>query len=283
LRPLLRLRQAVIDRPADCLDPLEAGAVQSEIGPLVEALNRHMERLRRQIDKQRRFLDSAAHQLRTPLAIMKTQVGYARRVLERREVEDALVEVDGGLSAMTRLTNQLLALGGVEHERGLVRGEVIELGPLVRELVLEGSRRALDAGIELAFDADADCHVLATPLLIHELIANLVDNAVRHAGPGVTATFSVRRGVDGVVLRAEDNGRGVDVQDRAGLLERFHRGRNAGVGGSGLGLSIAAEIAEALEGTIDLPPPRGGRGFCVEIRLPAVASRQVARARADVG
>jgi two-component system sensor histidine kinase TctE len=271
LRPLLQLRQTVLARPADCFDPLDDQAVQAEIRPLVLALNSHMERLRAQLERQRRFLDSAAHQLRTPLAIMKTQIGYARRILEPVEVAGALVEVDSGLSAMTRLTNQLLALGGVEHQRGLVRTEIIDLGAVARETVMEASRRALDAGIELAFDTDVQCDIAGTPLLVLEMLNNLVDNAIRHAGTGATAAFSVRRASGAVLLRAEDNGRGVAAEDRAGLLERFHRGRNASPGGSGLGLSIVAEIAEALGGSIDLPPPRGGRGFCVLIRLPVAA------------
>lgn len=272
LRPLLRLRQTVLARPADCFDPLDDQAVQAEIRPLVLALNSHMERLRLQLDRQRRFLDSAAHQLRTPLAIMKTQIGYARRILEPVEVAGALVEVDSRLSAMTRLTNQLLALGGVEHQRGLVSTEIIDLGAVARESVMEASRRALDAGIELAFEADLQCDIAGTPLLVREMLNNLVDNAIRHAGAGATAAFSVRRASSSVILRAEDNGRGVAAEDRAGLLERFHRGRNASPGGSGLGLSIVAEIAEGLGGSIDLPPPRGGRGFCVLIRLPPAAA-----------
>jgi len=273
LRPLVDLRQAVVDRPADRFDPFETSQVQSEVRPLVEALNGHMERLRRQFEKQRRFLDSAAHQLRTPLAIMKTQVGYARRVIEPTEVGVALGEVDVGLTAMTRLTNQLLALGGVEHERGLVEAETIDLSALVRETVSDASRRALDAGVELGFDGDPGCLVVATPLLVREMVSNLIDNVIYHAGPSVTASFAVRRVVDAVVLRVEDNGRGVEPEDRVDLLERFRRGRHASPGGSGLGLSIVAEVADVLGGAIEFPSTRGDHGFCVLIRLPVAVSR----------
>jgi two-component system, OmpR family, sensor histidine kinase TctE len=277
LRPLLRLRQAVLDRPADRFEPFEAASVQTEVRPLVLALNSHMERLRAQLERQRRFLDSAAHQLRTPLAIMKTQVGYARRIVEPAEVNLALGEVDGSLTAMARLTNQLLTLGGVEHERGLVRAEVIDLEATARQAIMDNSRRALDAGIELAFDSDGRSYIEGTEVLVREMISNLIDNAIQHAGAGATASFAVRRGVNDVLLRSEDNGRGIDPEDRAGLLERFHRGRNARPGGSGLGLSIVAEIAEALGGTVELPLPRGGRGFCVEVKLPAADSVGAAR------
>ena len=268
LRPLLRLRQEVLDRPGDDFDPFHADSVQTEIRPLVTALNSHMERLGIQLERQRRFLDNAAHQLRTPLAVMKTQVGYARRTRESREVDLALREVDGNLSSMARLTDQLLTLGGIEHQRSPEEDEVLELGTLVRETLGEGAQRALDQGIELAFDGEGMTKIRGTRILVREMVSNLIDNVIRHAGPEAQATFSVRRAVHDVVLRVEDNGPGVEPADRQRLLERFHRGRNAGAGGSGLGLAIVAEIAEALGGVVELPPPRSGRGFCVVVRLP---------------
>ncbi|MDR3473109.1 MAG: sensor histidine kinase [Devosia sp.] len=272
LRPLLRLRQDVLDRPADRFEPFDASAVQTEVRPLVLALNNHMERLRAQLERQRRFLDNAAHQLRTPLAIMKTQVGYARRAPDVAEIDLTLREVDGNLTAMARLTNQLLTLGGVEHQRDLVQAEAIDLERAVQDPVREAAQRALDNGIELAFDGEGLTQVWGSPLLVHEMLANLIDNTIQHAGPGAVATFSVRRAVQDVVLRVEDNGRGIENVDRAGLLERFHRGANAKSGGSGLGLAIVAEIAEAMGGSVELPPPRGRRGFCVVVRLPSADS-----------
>jgi len=273
LRPMLRLRQAVLGRPDDDFEPFDASSVQTEIRPLVTALNGHMARLKLHLDRQRRFLDNAAHQLRTPLAVMKTQIGFARRTHETGEVELALKEVDGNLSAMAKLTNQLLTLGGVEHERDAIQAELIDLDQAVRETVSEGAQRALDNGIELAFEGEGLTQIRGTPVLIHEMVSNLVENVIHHAGAGSQAIFSVRRAVNDVVLRAEDNGQGIDPADRAGLLERFHRGRNAAIGGSGLGLAIVAEIAEALGGSVELPPPRGGRGFCVVVRLPAAQLR----------
>jgi len=269
LRPLLRLRQDVVDRPMDRFEPFDALAVQTEVRPLVLALNNHMERLRAQLERQRRFLDSAAHQLRTPLAIMKTQVGYARRTPDAAEVDLTLREVDGNLTSMARLTNQLLTLGGVEHQRDLPQAEVIDLDRAVQATVREAAQRALDSGVELAFDGEGLTRVWGSPLLVHEMVANLIDNIVQHAGAGTVATFSVRRAVQDVVLRVEDDGRGIEGGDRAGLLERFQRGANAKSGGSGLGLAIVAEIAEAMGGAVELPLPRGGRGFCVVVRLPA--------------
>ena len=274
LRPLLRLRQEVRDRPPDRLDPLDAERVQSELKPLVQALNGHMDRLRELHDRQRRFLESAAHQLRTPLAAMKTQVGYAKRTSKVGEVDLALDEVDANLTAMARMTNQLLVLGGVEHSRGQTPVETVDLSAIAKKVVLDAARRAVDARIELAFEADDATHVPGSPVMLTELVANLIENVISHAGPNALATLSVRRGVRDVILRVEDNGMGADDRERPNLLRRFQRGRNARAGGSGLGLSIVAEIAESFGGAVELPAPRGGKGFAVVVHLPAATPPQ---------
>ena len=272
LAPLLRLRAEVRDRPADRFEPFNARSVQTEIRPLVLALNSHMERLREQIDRQRRFLESAAHQLRTPLAVMKTQVGYALRTPETKEVTLALGEVDTNLSTMARMTNQLLTLGGVEHSRNHTHSQTVDLSAIARQVVLDEAPRTLDAGIEVTFDTDGPAPVLGTEVMLSEMVVNLIENLAAHAGTHATASVAVRRGPRDVILRVEDNGRGVADEDRPLLLQRFQRGRNAKPGGSGLGLSIVAEIAEALGGAVELPVPRAGRGFTVVVRLPSATA-----------
>lgn len=271
LRPLLRLRQEIRDRAPDRLDPLNADRLQTEVRPLVQALNGHMDRLRSLHERQRRFLDSAAHQLRTPIAAMKAQVGYAKRTPKSEEVDLALDEVDKNLTAMARMTNQLLLLGGVEHSRERSAVETLDLGALAKSVVLGAAGRALDASIELGYEADEATIVAGSEVMLTELVVNLVENVISHAGPNALATISVRRSVRDVVLRVEDDGVGVDDAERPTLLFRFQRGRNARPGGSGLGLSIVTEIAESVGGKVELPAPRGGRGFTVVVHLPSAS------------
>jgi len=269
LTPLLRLRQEVRDRAPDQFEPFDADAVQSELRPMVIALNSHMDRLKGQIERQRRFLDSAAHQLRTPLATMKAQIGYARRTRSESEVQLALGEVDANLSSLARMTSQLLLLGGVDHSRSEQPGEISDMSEIAKQVVLESAHRGLDAGIELAFETNGPALVAGSRVMLHELVVNLVENVLLHAGEGATATIGVRRAVSEVVIRVEDDGRGVSDEDRPLLLQRFQRGKNAQPGGSGLGLSIVAELAESLGGRVELPAPRGGKGFMVAVFLPA--------------
>src|SRR5262249_248240 len=142
----------------------------------------------------------AAHQLRTPLAVMKTQVGYALRKPEAGEVDLALKEVDSNLTAMARMTTQLLTLGGVDHSHNQVQTEIADLSEIARQVVLEEAGRTLDAGIDLAFDSDGAAPVLASPLMLSELVVNLVENIIAHAGRPATASVAVRRGVRDVIL-----------------------------------------------------------------------------------
>jgi two-component system sensor histidine kinase TctE len=148
------------------------------------------------------------------------------------------------------------------------------MSEVAKQVVLEYAHRGLDAGIELAFETNGPAIVPGSRVMLHELVVNLVENVLLHAGEGAVATIAVRRAVREVVIRIEDDGRGVPDEDRPLLLQRFQRGRNARPGGSGLGLSIVAEMAESLGGRVELPAPRGGKGFAVAVFLPA--SRQPA-------
>ena len=273
LRPLLSLRQAVLERPADRFEPFDARSVQSEVRPLVDALNRHMERLRQHLDRQKRFLDHAAHQLRTPLTIMKTQIGVARRTHDAAEGSAALAGVDESLTAMSRLTNQLLTLGRVDHDRGSLQSERVDLAAIARDAVTEAAPRGLDHGVELVLKADGACTVMASAVLAREMVNNLIDNAIRYAGAGATATISAERDGHAAVLTVDDDGVGVGQEELPGLFERFRRGRGAPEGGSGLGLSIVTEIAQMFDGSVELAAPSTGKGFCVMVRLPLAVSQ----------
>ncbi len=272
LQPLMKLRRAVLDKAADRFEPFDGSDVQTEIRPLVVALNDHMARLAAYLERQRRFLDSTAHQMRTPLAVIKTQVGMARRSRDPVETLAVLGEIDAGLTAMSRLTSQLLTLGRVEHERAQLAVEKVDLAAMTREVASQIGPLALNAGVDLGVEADEPCQVAASAILLREAVANLVDNAVAHAGAGATATLTVTRQADMGVLTVSDTGRGISPADRAKVFQRFQRGQSAASGGSGLGLAIVAETAEMFAGRAELIEPPGGKGFAVRLSLPLVQS-----------
>lgn len=268
LRPLLRLRRMVLDRSPQSVEPLDPEQVQQEIRPLVQALNAHMARLGAYLDRQQRFLDGAAHQMRTPLAILKTQIGVARRDRTPDQMAEVLSRVDAGLTSMTRVTNQLLTLGRVEHERARPATAPVDLREVLRSVVSDIAPRALDAGVDLVLDAESRCVVAANELLVREMVMNMADNAMKYAGSGTVATISARADGGFGIVTVSDTGPGIAAAERPALLRRFQRGRTATPGGSGLGLTIVSEIAQIFGGQITLAAPPDGRGFAISVSLP---------------
>ena len=146
LAPLLRLRDAVLSRRPDDLTPFPANSVQSEIRPLVLALNDFMQRLEQKIARERRFLANAAHQLRTPLAVLKTQIGYGLREPDPASKDETLRAVDAGIDALSRLTNQLLVLARMEPDDSSAIVGPVDLVALTSAVLGEMVPRALDRG-----------------------------------------------------------------------------------------------------------------------------------------
>ncbi len=268
LRPLLALREAVLSRAPDRLEPFDTDTIHQELRPFVEAINSHMARLLDIVGRQRRFLDAAAHQLRTPLAVMKTQIAYAIRAKDEKELRETLAAVSDDLGSMSRMTLQLLALARVENIRALPPRE-IELREVAREIIAAAVPRALDQGIVLALEAPEPSWAMVRERLLRELVTNLIENVLVHAGRGASASVSIEREGEHIVLRIEDNGLGPGVDDLSVLTRRFQRGTNAAAAGSGLGLSIVAEIVDICNGKLDLYSPAPGKGFGVAVRLPA--------------
>jgi two-component system sensor histidine kinase TctE len=237
--------------------------------PFVTALNDHLARQRQQLEAQRRFAANAAHQLRTPLTLLRMQADYALRETEGAKRAGAIQALTDTTDRMTRLAKQLLRLSEAESQSPAARREPIDLTTLARE-VLEGyAGLALLRDIDLGFEApDAEAiFTLGDPTLLRELMLNLVDNALRYVPSGGVVTVAISDDADMCLLRIEDNGPGIPAAERALVFERFYRILGSGTEGSGLGLAIVKEIVESSGGTIRLADPKHGSGLVVEVRL----------------
>lgn len=272
LTPALRFSTEVAERQPNDFRPFAAQAMQSELRPLVDALNGYMVRLRAQLEAQRRFTANAAHQLRTPLTLLRTQATYALRSASESDRHDATRAVLATMEQLTRLTNQLLSLARVEPDGHLVRRDPLDVALLARVVLEDFGQLAVDRHVDLAFDvalshADAPL-TLADPAMLRDLIVNVVDNAIRATPPGGLVTV----GVDGddatVRLRVEDTGPGIAAAQRERVFERFYRVRADDSEGSGLGLAIVREIVLAHGGSITLHDRASGPGLVLEVRLP---------------
>jgi len=266
-RPVRQLGEAIEARPADDLSPIDAPDAPRELRPLVDATTAVMERLQRLLDHQKRFVRDSAHQLRTPLAVLKAQVQSA----QRGDVPpaQALNEISTTVERATALANQMLSLAKVEQLRQQPEFETLDLAGTVRQIALDVSPLVADRQLDFELETAA-APVNAHRWMLQELARNLLHNAIKHSPRG--AALSVRVGTEAgrAVLVVRDAGPGISHELRQRLFAPFAAGDAAR--GSGLGLAICREIVLALGGRIALDNRRdaGGRtiGLDAVVHLP---------------
>lgn len=271
LRPLRILQEDIAHRPSHDLRPLPAGHAVEEVVPLLNEINALLERLARANAAQRRFVANAAHQLRTPLTGLRTQLELALTEEEGPQREHRIATCRDAADRMARLINQILALaaseeGGREAAAMQPNDLAIVLGELAEGWVRTAIAREIDLGFQLE-PARLNCD----GLLIQELAGNLVDNALRYAGKGASVT--VRSGLNQgrAFLSVEDNGPGLSAQAMAHLGQRYFRPDGSPGVGSGLGLAIVGEIAARHGATLTVAPGQDG-GLRIRVDFPEAAT-----------
>lgn len=269
LRPLYRLGDAIGERSPDDLHPIEQ-TVPAEVERLVETVNSFMLRLGSAIGALRNFTGNAGHQLRTPLAIIRTQLALAARAPTLQQAQAEARKGDESLAHAERILAQLLLLARIDAapSRDATPLAPIDLVALARTLTADSIPRASEAGIDLGFEANGEAMIRAEPLLLGELLGNLIGNAIAYAGHGAEVTVAITASADEVHLVVEDDGPGIAPEKRDLVRQRFGRGDRTGPSGLGLGLPIVEEIAGLFEGRLDLSEGSTGRGLRVTVTFP---------------
>jgi len=257
LRPLEKLHEQIEKRDADDLSPIDDEDLPTEILPIVKATNLHMQRYSEQAKVQRQFLDDASHQLRTPLAILKTQVSYALREHDIQEMRSALLAMQEGIDQATRMTNQMLSLAKTQdviHAESNPSQDVIHVNETVQQVVRHvypmARLKHIDLGAELS---DKDLVVLGHDWMIREAITNLLDNAVCYS-PEFSLVTILTGDRDGqVFVRVQDSGPGIPCKDLHMAGKRFWRGvETKQHKGAGLGLAIVQSIMKWHQGRMEV-------------------------------
>jgi two-component system sensor histidine kinase TctE len=268
LRPLARLRDEVSSRTPQDLTPIAARDIPADVQPLIAAINQHVERTRQLIEARRRFIDDASHQLRTPLATLATQLGYALREDDMARLREVLAALKAQLDETVRQTNQMLVLARADNAE--LPFEPLDLAALAAEVTRRWWSEAHERGIDLGFDAAEGVapSVNAHAGLLKEALGNLLHNAIRYTPRGGHVTVRIASGAGLMRLAVVDDGPGIPDDERHRAGERFFRGRNAGAPGSGIGLAIVRSIAERHGGRLAVGRGEGGRGLAAAIVLP---------------
>lgn len=269
LRPLRHLSGVILRRDPGDLTPLPALLPWSEIQPLMVAVNRYIERLRAMVARQQRFSADASHQLRTPLTILKTQVSVALNSDDPAVWQESLQGMRHTLNDTIILTDRLLQLSRIKAMQQNHPGSPVDLVALVREACLLHYPQARSRQIDLGYEGDERSVIRGDALLLAELCANLLDNAIKYTPEGGMITASVRDGR----LHIEDSGPGVVESERQQVLQPFYRLEHTRhSAGTGLGLALVKDIVRWHGGQMSLSQSAALGGLSVDVAFTPVPS-----------
>jgi two-component system sensor histidine kinase TctE len=286
IAPLSELQQRIRRRQSDDLSPIDEHEAPEEVAPLVRSINDLLARLDQSIQTQKHFLADAAHQLKTPLAGLRMQAELAQREIDAgqrdpQELKRSLRQIARSSQRAAHMVNQLLALARAENQGQTPRRHEVPLGEIATEVVRDFVPRAIDKRIDLGYEGPqrglgpAGRPLLrGNPLLVKELVRNLVDNALLYTPEGGTVTVRVLHDPFGqvVVLQVEDSGPGIPEDERELVFQPFYRSLGTEVDGSGLGLAIVREIAQQHGAEVSIEEaratPADARGTRFTVRFP---------------
>jgi two-component system, OmpR family, sensor histidine kinase TctE len=260
IAPLNELQQRIRRRESHDLSPIEERDAPEEVAPLVRSINDLLARLDHSLLAQKQFLADAAHQLKTPLAGLRTQAELAQRELDSgadpQSVKRSLQQIARSSQRAAHMVNQLLAMARADDKAQPLSLQDVNLVRLATETVRDFVPRALEQRIDLGYEGPEPQAAVpqlpphmpqlrGQPVLIRELIRNLVDNALHYTPAGGTVTVRLIADPFGqvMVLQVEDNGPGIPAAERERVFQPFYRALGTQVDGSGLGLAIVREIA----------------------------------------
>ncbi|MBI5780365.1 MAG: sensor histidine kinase N-terminal domain-containing protein [Rhodocyclales bacterium] len=268
LQPLVRTECEIAHRSPAQLTPIALEEVPLEICGIVGELNHLLEALAETMARERRFTSHAAHELRTPLAVLKTQAQLALRTPEGPQREEALHRLLAGVDRASRLVSQLLTLTRLEPDvTRTLRGKV-DLREITREALAELAPLALERDVELGLDAPEPAPVHGIALGLGILVRNLIDNAIHHSPINGRVDVQLVADATTVTLTVSDQGPGIPPEERARVFEPFYRVPGSPTGGAGLGLAIVQRIVAFHGGRVDAEAGPDGHGTTMRVVLP---------------
>lgn len=267
LRPLRELVTRVGERAPTDFSPLALDLRYAELRPLEAAFNDLLAQARNSIHSERGFVQDAAHELRTPLAVMAAQAHLLVSTTDPALQKVARAELERAIQRASHLVHQLLTLARLESQPPQNR-QPLDLVEWSQAQLARAQPAALMRGIDLGMVSPETLVVRVDTQLLQSVLENLVNNAMAyvHEGGRVTLTLSEEGG--DVVLLVADDGPGISLTERARLMQRFQRGREVQVSGSGLGLAIAAQAASQLGGSLQMVDGLDGKGIGFWVRWP---------------
>ncbi|WP_460953264.1 ATP-binding protein [Pseudomonas marginalis] len=266
LKPLADMAATLRARHSGSLKPMQLTPLPTELEPMQAALNRMLAQIQEMLGRERRFIADAAHEMRTPLAVLRV---HAQNLLEAgtdTERRESLAFLITGVDRTTRLVNQLLTMARLEPSAAQPSIQTIDLATTVRETLIQLTPWLLSKGLELVFDVDdAPYRVTTDAGAINIALTNLVTNAANFSPEHGVITVRLCQVPQRFVLTVDDQGPGIEESERDRLFELFYSRGNAE--GAGLGLTIVHTIAQRLGGQVRLENLAAG-GLRATLEIP---------------
>ncbi|UTH76304.1 sensor histidine kinase KdpD [Chromobacterium sp. IIBBL 290-4] len=270
LRPLRTLSAYLHSRDKTDFSPLSLPAPYRELKPVVQALDELLRRSRDSIARERAIVQDAAHEMRTPLAVISTQAHALASENDAEARQQNLAALEQAVARHSHLVQQLLrlaALEGGEEERR----QPVDLVEVTRNALIGLSPRAEAQGMELELDSSDGLPASLALVSFLSIVDNLLSNAVAYGRVGGRVRVRLAAAEGWVELAVADDGPGIAVEDRPHLFERFYRGKTASAPGSGLGLAIVWQAVQAQGGHIRIEEGLDGRGVAFHVSLPLLS------------
>ena len=274
LKPLQAFAEKIGDRDPDDLRPIGYRARHRELKPLAGAIDSLLERLRQRFDRERLFVQDAAHEIRTPLAVVSTQAHVMAHASSAEERLRAYGLLNQAIARASHLAQQLLLLATLDTvQRAAPRH--IDVAQAARELLAQAAPLAMARGIELSLEAPDHLPCPIDEPAFASIVTNLVDNAIRYGCEGGNVVVTLRGDEERVLLQVQDDGPGIPKAEHALVFERFYRCAGEETPGTGLGLAIVRQAALRMGGRalITAGLARQGIGFLVSLPVPGFVAR----------
>lgn len=273
LRSITRVTNQISSRASTYLEPVDSMNIPVEIQPLVTELNQLFIRLKLAFDRNKRFAADAAHELRTPLAALKTQAQVALKAENETNRNHALLKVIESVDRSSHVVTQLLTLSRLSQEEALQDIKPLNLHKLAAEIIAYLVPAALEKNIEIELTQEPfDAMILGNDIALGILIRNIVDNAIRYTPENGEVKVHILNQHHHIILRVIDSGLGIPIELRERVFERFFRVLGTSASGSGLGLAIVSQIAELHHAKISLSTPANGIGIQFDVVFSALKS-----------
>lgn len=269
IAPLNRLQSRISRRRPTDLSPIAPASVPEEVRPLIVSFNDMMARLEENLQAQQRFIADAAHQMRTPLTGLRTQTEFALQETDPEQLRQSLSHIAQSAERASHLINQLLVLARAEASSERVYAvEPVDIEATVREVAHDLFPRARAKEIDFGVEYSGQILMVdGNPVLLCEMLKNLIDNAIKYTPSGGTVTVRTRE-AGAIIFEVEDSGVGIPEPDRERVFERFFRVLESGEVGSGLGLAIVREIADLHGAAVALTVNPSGHGTLAQVVFP---------------